>query len=708
MIVDTASAPQYKIPSKKFHEIKHQVSRILKISSQREDSSKTHCQNCRKMYCTDKSSDTSTIVLEEHLQSYCQCPQLEQQNPTRFSSNNRTDLVERFTDNMEWESSIKQTNRHSSGNRCISNRMGSSLSEQHSIRGMGQRNVSQTKQYQRTDGSIDVNHDIQKRIEQQNSSTSIRQHDNSSMHQQIDGYQPGPSHDHTCNIQSNSTTPDYIDCQTSIRNNEHSGRFSQQNSRSLRLGAISNSISSIGSNLGTTHNRQDGILEEQKDNEIQLQSKRPRSRSNRCIQSGVDRGKQLHQSTISTSSTNNSTTQERQSNSNNNCTNLASSTMVSTADRDDDRQANDNRPEELFSNRTLTDGGTTEKSEMEDCSIQSIWKDQLQEWPEEIQETILSAFKKSTRRSYDNFANRFATFCNSLGKSWKEATSVEIAKFMMEIAKNKDRPKSSLDQALASIAAMFEFANKPSPTQSTIVSRLRKGLINQTTEPVQKGGAMAPEPLIELFRKWGQNEQLSIEQLRMKAMSLIAFIGMYRPSDLALPTLENIQFKQDLSAVTFCLLGFKNDYNANGAEVTIVSSADPILCPVKALKLYLEKIESFRNGERHLFIANKKPYGALSAQRCSKLLQKTAELAGLDPQLFTGRTFRRGGATTAINNNVNPDIVMTMGRWKSPQTFYGHYVRARTEDNYTDKVLGTQLSNSSDNQTSTTSTHSTL
>ena len=141
-----------------------------------------------EMYCTDKSSDTSTIVLEEHLQSYCQCPQLEQQNPTRFSGNNRTDLVERFTDNMEWESSIKQTNRHSSGNRCISNRMGSSLSEQHSIRGMGQRNVSQTKQYQRTDGSIDVNHDIQKRIEQQNSSTSIKQHDNSSMHQQIDGY----------------------------------------------------------------------------------------------------------------------------------------------------------------------------------------------------------------------------------------------------------------------------------------------------------------------------------------------------------------------------------------------------------------------------------------------------------------------------------------------------------------------------------------
>ena len=564
------------------------------------DSSKTHCQNCGKMHCIDKSSDTSTIVLEEHLQSYCQCPQLEQQNPTRFSSNNRADLVERLTDDMEWESSLEQTNRHSSGDRCISNRMGSSLPEQHSIRGMGQRNVSQTKQYQRTDGSINVNHDIQERTEQQNSSTLIRQHDNSSLHQQIDGYQSRPSHDHTCNIQSNSTTSDYTDCQTSIRNNEHSGRFSQQDSRSLRLGAISNSISSIGSNLGTTHNRQNGILEEQKDNEIQLQSKRSRSRSNRCIQPSVNRGKQLHQSTISTFASNNSTSEEGQSNSNNNCTNLASTAMVSTADKDDDRQTNDNRSEEFISNRTLTNGGTTKELEVEDCSIQSVWKDQLQEWPEDIQQTILSAFKKSTQRSYNNFANRFATFCNSLGKSWKEATSIEIAKFLMEIAKNKERPKSSLDQALASIAAMFEFANKPSPTQSTIISRLRKGLINQTTEPVQKGGAMAPEPLIELFQKWGPNEQLSLEQLRMKAMSLIAFIGMYRPSDLALPTLENVQFKNDLSSVTFCLLGFKNDYNANGAEVTISASADPLLCPVKALKLYLKKVEPLRNGDKTL------------------------------------------------------------------------------------------------------------
>jgi site-specific recombinase XerD len=329
---------------------------------------------------------------------------------------------------------------------------------------------------------------------------------------------------------------------------------------------------------------------------------------------------------------------------------------------------------------------------MADCSIQSIWQAQLREWPQEIQETIFNAFKKSTQRSYNGFAKRFATFCNSLGKNWKDASTLDIAKYLMEVARDKERPKSTLDQALASISAMYELTDTPSPTHSTIITRLRKGLINQTTEPIQRGGAIPPEAIANLFHSWGVNEKLTTDQLRLKAMALVAFVGMFRPSDLALPLQSNLQFKENDTAVTFCLLGFKNDYDANGAEVTIPSSTDPILCPVQALKCYLERTQPLRSGlDSKLFIATKKPFGGLTAQRCSKLLQQVAQQAGLDPQLFTGRTFRRGGATTAINHNINPDVVMKMGRWKSPQVMYEHYVRAKPNQSYTDQVFGDAL-----------------
>jgi integrase len=262
----------------------------------------------------------------------------------------------------------------------------------------------------------------------------------------------------------------------------------------------------------------------------------------------------------------------------------------------------------------------------------------------------------------------------------------------MEVARDKERPKSTLDQALASISAMYELTDTPSPTHSTIITRLRKGLINQTTEPIQQGGAIPPEAIANLFHSWGVNEKLTTDQLRLKAMALVAFVGMFRPSDLALPLQSNLQFKENDTAVTFCLLGFKNDYDANGAEVTIPSSTDPILCPVQALKCYLERTQPLRSGlDSKLFIATKKPFGGLTAQRCSKLLQQVAQQAGLDPQLFTGRTFRRGGATTAINHNINPDVVMKMGRWKSPQVMYEHYVRAKPNQSYSDQVFGDAL-----------------
>ena len=100
-------------------------------------------------------------------------------------------------------------------------------------------------------------------------------------------------------------------------------------------------------------------------------------------------------------------------------------------------------------------------------------------------------------------------FCSSLGKNWEDASTLNIVKYLMEIARDKERPKSTLDQALAS-TAMYKLIDIPSPTHSTIITRLRKGLINQTTEPIQRGGVIPPETLANLFHSWGANENLSI------------------------------------------------------------------------------------------------------------------------------------------------------------------------------------------------------
>ena len=45
-----------------------------------------------------------------------------------------------------------------------------------------------------------------------------------------------------------------------------------------------------------------------------------------------------------------------------------------------------------------------------------------------------------------------------------------------------------------------------------------------------------------------------------------------------------------------------------------------------------------------------------------------------DIEETTARSFRKTGASTAINKGMDPDLIMKLGRWKSVDVFYKHYV----------------------------------
>ena len=55
-------------------------------------------------------------------------------------------------------------------------------------------------------------------------------------------------------------------------------------------------------------------------------------------------------------------------------------------------------------------------------------------------------------------------------------------------------------------------------------------------------------------------------------------------------------------------------------------------------------------------------------------------------RLTTARSFSKTGASTAINKGVDPDLVMKLGRWKSPEVFFKHYVDWE-QSSLTDAIL---------------------
>ena len=92
----------------------------------------------------------------------------------------------------------------------------------------------------------------------------------------------------------------------------------------------------------------------------------------------------------------------------------------------------------------------------------------------------------------------------------------------------------------------------------------------------------------ELFESWQDNEDLKLEDLRLKTVTLLAIAVMLRPSDIA-PQAQKIdndgntqKFVMTRDQISFlptgdCVIvfhGIKNDYKRDGFEVTLRQSAE--------------------------------------------------------------------------------------------------------------------------------------
>jgi integrase len=102
--------------------------------------------------------------------------------------------------------------------------------------------------------------------------------------------------------------------------------------------------------------------------------------------------------------------------------------------------------------------------------------------------------------------------------------------------------------------------------------------------------------------------------------------------------------------------------------------------------LYM-RIYNPKNRSKFLFFNSKQPTKGLQPSTISGLIKKVAGEAGVDVTIFTARTFRSGGASAAINAQINPSVVIQLGRWRDPSTFYNHYVATQVPNDYTDRVL---------------------
>ena len=307
----------------------------------------------------------------------------------------------------------------------------------------------------------------------------------------------------------------------------------------------------------------------------------------------------------------------------------------------------------------------------------------------------------STLKGYNRMLDKCYIYCDERNIVFPPDETRYLADFLCSLCDHSERPQSVLATAMAALSHVYCALDLRDITKDVHITRLISALVKSGTIRAMKRSTVLPiERFTEMFKEWGPNEILSIKQLRLKAITLLALSLMLRPSDVApnakyfdeetlslqkvLFTTDMLKFDDDGVHVTF--FGIKNDVQRAGFVVFLPMNVDPIIDPVSCVKCYISRTEDIRS-DKAVFLSLKLPYKGLASSSIANILEESIELAGLGGQGFSAKSFRPTGATVAIKKGVNPKVVQQIGRWKSTDVFFQHYVHSKTPSEFTSKVL---------------------
>jgi hypothetical protein len=159
------------------------------------------------------------------------------------------------------------------------------------------------------------------------------------------------------------------------------------------------------------------------------------------------------------------------------------------------------------------------------------------------------------------------------------------------------------------------------------------------------------------------------DDINIIAAFTVAFAAFLRPAEFTWSAWDStITHKTHLSrgSVSFTPEGVllhlpssKTDPFARGTTIPL-ARADDEACPVQALQRLFQKYPKSNNQPLFTRLA-----GAFNRSWLEQAIQQSILNTGHNPATYSGHSFRRGAANSAVDAGITREEIKELGRWKS-------------------------------------------
>ncbi|WP_343685023.1 site-specific integrase, partial [Asticcacaulis sp.] len=189
----------------------------------------------------------------------------------------------------------------------------------------------------------------------------------------------------------------------------------------------------------------------------------------------------------------------------------------------------------------------------------------------------------ATLRAYASDVANFEAWCKRSGLTAFPATPEVVGAYLA--AAGEGYAMQTLRRRVAAIARASGVTGHPLDTKHPAIRETLRGIGRTHGSRGRKAAALTTVELMALSRAC----DASLTGDRDRALLLVAFAGALRRSELVALDAEKLTWFED--GVKLLLEKSKTDKEGKGAEVTIVHGRNDATCPVRALRLWLDKAE---------------------------------------------------------------------------------------------------------------------
>lgn len=282
-----------------------------------------------------------------------------------------------------------------------------------------------------------------------------------------------------------------------------------------------------------------------------------------------------------------------------------------------------------------------------------------------------AAKAENTRRAYATAWAGFSDWCAAKGVDPLPASPSTVGVYLADAAQRVKY--STLTLRLAAISSRHRAHGFQLDTRASQIRDVMRGIARVNGSAVTKKDAATAEILRDALRAYAVGDRLKAK--RDRAILAIGFFAALRRSELVAIDVEHVSVTAD--GLVLRLPRRKTDQAGAGTEIGLPVKSDPVICPVKAFKDY---VEAAGITEGPLFRSISK-YGRLLDQRLAgkdvaRIVKAATEAAGYDAEAFSGHSLRSGFITSAARAGVADRLIMKQTGHKRLEEMHGYIRRA--------------------------------